>query len=60
TDDGTKYYEYWLTALEKIIAEKGLIPPEDLSRRKDEWEAAARETPHGRPIELRRAFGSQA
>ncbi|HXX92826.1 MAG TPA: nitrile hydratase accessory protein [Planctomycetota bacterium] len=52
-DDGRGYYLRWLAALEKIVAEKGLIKPTELARRKDEWDQAARATPHGSPIELR-------
>lgn len=53
-DDGTRYYHYWLAALEKIVADKGLVAAAEIMTRKDEWDRAARETPHGRPIELRR------
>lgn len=51
-DDGTHYYEHWLAALEKLVAKKDLIPGDELERRVDEWDAAARATPHGKPIEL--------
>jgi len=53
-DDGRRYYEHWLRALEKLVADKGLVLAEALQTRKDEWEEAARATPHGQPIELRR------
>ena len=53
-DDGTHYYEYWLAALEKLIAGKRLIARAELERRVDEWDAAAQATPHGKPIELPR------
>jgi nitrile hydratase accessory protein len=53
-DDGSQYYLYWLATLEKIVAEKGIVSADELSRRKAEWDEAARATPHGRPIELRR------
>lgn len=53
-DLGTTYYRHWLAALEKLVAEKGLVRGEELARRKAQWETAARETPPGRPIELRR------
>ena len=52
-DDGRRYYEHWLAALEKLVAEKGLVPGEELRMRKAEWDRAARETPHGQPIVLR-------
>lgn len=51
-DDGSRYYHYWLAALERIVAEKGLVSSEELASRKDQWERAARETPHGQPIRL--------
>jgi nitrile hydratase accessory protein len=53
-DDGTRYYEHWLAALEKLVAGKNVITPAELERRVDEWDAAARATPHGSAIELRR------
>ncbi len=53
-DDGTHYYEYWLAALEKLIAGKRLIAGAELEWRVDEWDAAAQATPHGKPIELPR------
>jgi nitrile hydratase accessory protein len=53
-DLGDTYYRHWLAALERIVADKGLIGAADLVRRKAEWADAARDTPHGKPIELRR------
>jgi len=53
-DDGTHYYQHWLAALEKLVARKQLVPDDELARRIDEWDAAARATPHGKPIELKR------
>jgi len=53
-DLGDTYYVHWLAALERIVADKGLIGPAELARRKEEWAEAARATPHGKPIELRR------
>jgi nitrile hydratase accessory protein len=52
-DDGSRYYHFWLAALEKLVAEKRLIEGNELATRKDEWDRAARETPHGQPIELK-------
>jgi nitrile hydratase accessory protein len=51
-DDGSRYYEHWLAALEKLVAGKELVSEQDLERRVDEWDVAARSTPHGKPIEL--------
>jgi len=51
-DDGSHYYEHWLAALEKLAAGKKLVAEQELERRVDEWGAAARATPHGKPIEL--------
>ena len=51
-DDGSRYYHYWLAALEKIVAAKGLVGADELVTRKDEWDHAARATPHGQPIVL--------
>ncbi len=53
-DDGSRYYCYWLAALEKIVAAKGFVSASELVTRKDEWDRAARETPHGQPIPLPR------
>jgi nitrile hydratase accessory protein len=53
-DDGTHYYQHWLAALEKLVAAKQVVPDAELARRIDEWDAAARATPHGKPVELKR------
>ncbi len=53
-DDGSHYYEHWLAALEKLAAKKGVVPEQELERRAAEWDAAARATPHGKAVELRR------
>jgi len=51
-DDGSKYYDHWLTTLERLTIAKGLTDQEALVARKDAWIQAYRTTPHGRPIEL--------
>src|SRR5688500_1792001 len=51
-DDGSRYYEHWLAALEKLVAAKQVVSGEGLERRAVAWDAAARDTPHGKPIEL--------
>ena len=52
-DDGSRYYEFWLSALEKLVAAKGLVSNPELATRKEDWDRAARATPHGQPILLR-------
>ncbi len=52
-DLGDTYYLHWLAAIEKMVAEKGLVGADSLGLRKKEWDAAARATPHGQPILLR-------
>ena len=52
-DDGSRYFEHWLAALEHLVAEKQLTDRTALSERKDAWADAYRHTPHGHPVELR-------
>ena len=52
-DFGDTYYRHWLTALEELIAEKGVLDLSDLESRKEEWRNAYLATPHGQSIELR-------
>lgn len=52
-DDGSRYYEYWLAALEKLAAAKGLTDFAALAERKEAWADAYRHTPHGKPVELK-------
>jgi nitrile hydratase accessory protein len=52
SDDGSRYYHCWLTALERLVVMKGLSDPVALSARKDAWAEAYRHTPHGKPVEL--------
>ncbi len=51
-DLGDTYYEHWLAALERLAAEKGLVPAGDLAARKAAWRQAFLDTPHGRPVAL--------
>jgi nitrile hydratase accessory protein len=51
-DDGSRYYQYWLAALERLVAAKGLSDPAALRARKEAWAEAYRHTPHGKPVEL--------
>jgi nitrile hydratase accessory protein len=53
-DDGSRYYQHWLAALERIVIEKNLTDATALAARKEAWADAYRHTPHGKPVELHR------
>jgi len=52
-DTGETYYQHWLNALERIVAEKAVTDAATLRRYHDAWDHAADRTPHGTPIELK-------
>ena len=54
-DDGSRYYEYWLATLERLVMARGLTDQGTLVARKEAWIDAYRNTPHGRPVELARS-----
>ncbi len=51
-DLGDTYYRHWLAALERLVAEKGLVRSGELGARKAAWKRAFLNTPHGQPILL--------
>ena len=51
-DDGSRYFEYWIAALEHLAADKKLTDLTALSERKEAWADSYRRTPHGQPVEL--------
>jgi nitrile hydratase accessory protein len=51
-DNGSRYYEHWLAALERLVSAKALTNREELTDRKEAWADAYRHTPHGKPVEL--------
>ena len=51
-DDGSGDYLHWVSALETLAAERGLVTAHDLVSRKEAWANAYRRTPHGKPVEL--------
>ena len=53
--DGEDYYRHWLRALERLTAAKGFITEPERAERQAAWDAAAKATPHGEPIELEKA-----
>jgi nitrile hydratase accessory protein len=52
-DDGSRYYEHWLAALERLVTAKGLSNSNEMLARKEAWADAYRHTPHGQPVALR-------
>jgi nitrile hydratase accessory protein len=54
-DDGSRYYDHWLLALERLCLSKGLTNAQALNERGMAWAEAYRRTPHGRPVELSNA-----
>jgi nitrile hydratase accessory protein len=52
-DTGETYYQHWLSALERMVAQKGVTDGATLKRYHDAWDHACDRTPHGQPIELR-------
>lgn len=51
-DDGSRYYEYWVIALERLVTAKGMTNATALLDRKHAWAEAYRRTPHGKPVQL--------
>jgi nitrile hydratase accessory protein len=51
-DDGSRYYDHWLVALERLVTAKQLLSASDIDRRKAAWAEAYRATPHGQPVVL--------
>lgn len=54
-DDGSRYYEHWLAALERLATNKGLTDSATLAARKEAWADAYRHTPHGKPVVLKKS-----
>jgi nitrile hydratase accessory protein len=51
-DDGSRYYEHWLAALERLVTARGLALEASLAARKAAWAQAYRSTPHGQSVAL--------
>jgi nitrile hydratase accessory protein len=51
-DDGSTYYQHWLSAVEQLVSDKGIVTEQALAKRRDAWDRAAHATPHGQPILL--------
>jgi nitrile hydratase accessory protein len=51
-DDGSRYYDHWLAALERLVTAKRILGGSELEARKAEWVDAYLSTPHGQPVTL--------
>ena len=51
-DDGSRYFEHWLAALENLLSAKGVAGKGEIDALAAAWERAAHATPHGKPILL--------
>lgn len=51
-DDGSRYYEFWLEALEHLAIAKGISTHQRIDDLAAAWARAAEATPHGKPIAL--------
>jgi len=55
-DYGSTAYRHWLSALERLVVEKGVSSEAGLADRRAEWDRAAHATPHGEPVVLANAM----
>ena len=51
-DDGSRFYCYWLTALERLLTRKQVLSATDLDRRRAACTQAYLSTPHGQSVAL--------
>jgi nitrile hydratase accessory protein len=51
-DDGSRYYQHWVEALEGLVTGRNLAGRQELDARKKAWNDAYLRTPHGHPVEL--------
>jgi len=51
-NDAAAYYERWLSALQKLLARKSLVAPQEVEAVKQAWAEAYAHTPHGQPVRL--------
>ena len=50
--DGSDYYLLWLRTLEKLTADKALVPEIEREALARDWKQAYLHTPHGEPVAL--------
>lgn len=52
-DSSETYYNAALSALENLLVAKGSVSRDELEQRREAWEHAYLETPHGKPVKLK-------
>ena len=50
--EADRYWETWSEALVALLEERGIAEASEVQAMTRRWQAAARATPHGQPIEL--------
>ncbi len=51
-DDPENYYRHWMKAVEILVDRKSVSSTQELKTRRNQWDRAAKATPHGTPITL--------
>jgi nitrile hydratase accessory protein len=51
-DDTETYYRAVLAALERLLNQSGAAEKSEIDARRDQWERAYLNTPHGQPVQL--------
>lgn len=51
-DYGDTYYSHWLNTLERMLKSKAIADAGELEDLQQQWDQAARSTPHGQPITI--------
>lgn len=54
-DDALSYYRAVVAALESILDDTGTATRDEVDVRRDQWEQAYLDTPHGKPVKLNSA-----
>jgi nitrile hydratase accessory protein len=51
-DGGDDYFNAWLAALERLLADRSVAGAQAVQQMRDAWEHAYLSTPHGDPVKL--------
>lgn len=53
-DGPASYYQAALQALEQLLDQGKTLPASEVKQRRDDWAQAYHDTPHGKPVHLKR------